>query len=316
MKLFDLLTKDKDQLEQGIEKTKSNLFSRLSRIVLGKSRIGTEILDELEELLITADVGVDTTLRIIERVEKRVAQHRFNSVEELALILREEVLGLLMENSVTDFSAFNAEGIKPHVILVIGVNGVGKTTTIAKLAHRMKQSGKSVFLGAADTFRAAAIEQLSMWAERIGVPIVKQEMGADPASVAFDTFASAKARGGDVVLIDTAGRLHNKKHLMEELAKIKRVLGKQEKSAPHEVLLVLDGSTGQNAYEQAKQFSQATDISALAITKLDGSAKGGVVLGISESLQVPIQYIGVGEKLDDIQLFDKELFVRTLFQSR
>ena len=302
---------------QGLEKTKQTFFSKITRLLVGKSRVDQDVLDNLEELLITADVGVETTLKIIERIETRVSKDRVINSEELNQILREEIIALLEEN------AANFEGQlkvdkptdgNPYVLMVVGVNGVGKTTTIGKLAYQMKQAGLKVILGASDTFRAAAVDQLIIWAERVGVPIVQQGMGADPASVAFDALQSAKAQGADVVIIDTAGRLHNKVNLMQELSKIKRVMDKVVPNAPHEILLVLDGSTGQNAYEQAKQFAQATDINALAVTKLDGTAKGGVVIGISDQMKIPVKYIGVGEKMQDLQLFDRKAFVETLFE--
>ena len=301
-------------LNKGLEKTRRGLFSRLTRAVTGRSRVDDQVLDELEEALIASDVGVDTTLRIIDRIEERVRRDKYVNTEELNLYLREEIEALLLENKATnqvmpfDFSK------KPFVILVVGVNGVGKTTTIGKLAAQLKASGKKVMVGAADTFRAAAIEQLSIWSERSGVPIVKQAMGSDPAAVAYDSLASAISRDMDVLLIDTAGRLHNKVNLMNELSKIRKVLQKLIPDAPHEVLLVLDGSTGQNAYQQASEFSKATDVTALAVTKLDGTAKGGVVIGISDMLQVPVKFIGLGEGIDDLQVFDKKAFVATIFE--
>ena len=307
----------KETLDQGLEKTKQTFFSKITRLLVGKSRVDQDVLDELEEILITADVGVETTLKIIERIETRVSKDRVINSEELNQILRDEIIALLEEN------AANFEGKlkidkpsdgNPYVLMVVGVNGVGKTTTIGKLAYQMKQAGLKVVLGASDTFRAAAVDQLIIWADRVGVPIVQQGMGADPASVAFDALQSAKAQGADVVIIDTAGRLHNKVNLMQELSKIKRVMDKVVPNAPHEILLVLDGSTGQNAYEQAKQFAQATDINALAVTKLDGTAKGGVVIGISDQMKIPVKYIGVGEKMEDLQLFDRKAFVETLFK--
>ena len=291
------------------------MFSKLSRIVVGKSKVDDSVLDDLEEVLITSDVGVDTTLKIIERIEERVAKDKYVNTEELSKILREEIVELLTENNSGD----NSDGFslpvdhKPYVIMVVGVNGVGKTTTIGKLANQFKKSGKSVYLGAADTFRAAAVEQLVIWGERVGVPVVKQSMGADPASVAFDAISSAKANNADVVIIDTAGRLHNKIGLMNELSKIKGVMSKIVLGAPDEVLLVLDGSTGQNAFEQAKQFTAATDVTALAITKLDGTAKGGVVIGISDQFKIPVKYIGLGEGIDDLQVFQRKEFVDSLF---
>lgn len=316
MALFGLFSKEKKEtLNKGLETTKQSFLSKLARSVVGKSRVDDEVLDNLEEVLITSDVGVETTLKIIERIEQRVSRDKVLGTAELNTILKEEIAGLLEENNSNQAIDFelpsNLEG--PYVIMVVGVNGVGKTTTIGKLANQFKQAGKSVVLGAADTFRAAAVDQLIIWSERVGVPIVHQGMGADPASVAFDTLQSAKAQNADVVIIDTAGRLHNKVNLMNELGKIKRVMEKVIPSAPHEVLLVLDGSTGQNAYEQAKQFSIATDINALAITKLDGTAKGGVVIGISDQMKIPVKYIGVGEGINDLQLFDRNEFVDSLF---
>ncbi|HIW11352.1 MAG TPA: signal recognition particle-docking protein FtsY [Candidatus Rikenella faecigallinarum] len=325
MGIFDLFKKrdaDREQqasLESGLEKSREGIFSKLSRAVAGKSKVDDEVLDQLEEILITADVGVDTTLRIIERIEARVARDKYLGTEELNTILREEVAALLAAapaaSSSSDLGMLferDAEG-NPFVLMVVGVNGVGKTTTIGKLAARLTAAGKSVFLGAADTFRAAAIDQLEVWAQRAGARLIKQQMGADPASVAFDTLSAAKAAGADVVIIDTAGRLHNKINLMNELTKIRNVMQKVVPGAPHEVMLVLDGSTGQNAFEQAKQFSAATQISSLAITKLDGTAKGGVVIGISEQFRIPVRYIGVGEGIDDLQVFDRERFVASLF---
>lgn len=301
----------KEKLDQGLDKTKSSLFSKLTRIVAGKTRVDAEVLDELEEILITSDVGVPTTVKIIERIEQRAASDRYMNAEELNTILREEIAALLAENDTENEPQKNHEG--PYVIMVVGVNGVGKTTTIGKLAHQFKQSGLSVVLGAGDTFRAAAIDQLQVWGERAGVPVIAQKLGSDPASVAYDTLQSAVAKNADVAIIDTAGRLHNKVNLMNELGKIKRVMEKVIPGAPHEVLLVLDGSTGQNAFEQAVQFSAVTDVTALAITKLDGTAKGGVVIGISDQLQVPVRYIGVGEGIDDLQPFDREQFVASFF---
>ncbi len=304
----------KEKLDEGLEKSKQTFFDKLSRSVAGKSKVDEDVLDNLEEVLITSDVGVETTLKIIKRIEERVARDKYLGTGELNVILREEIAGLLSENN-----SGNAKGYEipkqdePYVIMVVGVNGVGKTTTIGKLAHQFKQDGKKVVLGAADTFRAAAVDQLVIWSERVGVPIVKQAMGSDPASVAFDTLQSAKAQGADVVLIDTAGRLHNKVNLMNELSKIKRVMQKVYPNAPHEVLLVLDGSTGQNAFEQAKQFTETTEVSALAVTKLDGTAKGGVVIGISDQFQIPVKYIGVGEGMNDLQPFDKFEFVDSFF---
>ena len=307
--------KKKETLDQGLEKTKQSVFDKLSRAIAGKSKVDDDVLDNLEEVLITSDVGVDTTLKVIERIEARVAKDKYVSTSELNDILREEIAALLAENNSEDNDNWDLPNTgEPYVILVVGVNGVGKTTTIGKLAHQFKQAGKQVYLGAADTFRAAAVEQISIWGERVGVPVVKQQMGADPASVAFDTLQSAKANHADVVLIDTAGRLHNKVGLMNELKKIKDVMKKVVPSAPNEVLLVLDGSTGQNAFEQAKQFSAMTNITSLAITKLDGTAKGGVVIGISGQLKVPVKYIGLGEKMEDLQLFNRKEFVDSLFK--
>jgi len=307
--------KKKETLDQGLEKTKESVFSKLQRAVAGKSKVDDEVLDDLEEVLITSDVGVDTTLKIIKRIEERVQRDKYVSTSELNNILREEIEALLLENHAEDMADFDLPTThKPYVILVVGVNGVGKTTTIGKLAVKFKQAGKKVYLGAADTFRAAAVEQLCIWGERAGVPVVKQQMGADPASVAFDTLQSAKANDADVVLIDTAGRLHNKVGLMNELKKIKDVMKKILPEAPDEVLLVLDGSTGQNAFEQARQFAAVTPISSLAITKLDGTAKGGVVIGISDQLKVPVKYIGLGEGIDDLQLFNRREFVDSLFK--
>lgn len=304
----------KENLEKGLEKTKDNFFKKISRIIVGKTRIDDEVLDNLEEILISSDVGVETTLRIISRIEARAAKDRFIGTEELNSILRDEIAALLSENKSGDFddSIFQFSE-KPYVIMVVGVNGVGKTTTIGKLAYLFKQQGYKVVLGAADTFRAAAVDQLTIWSERVGVPIIKQKMGADPASVAFDTLSSAQKQNADVVIIDTAGRLHNKVNLMNELTKIKNVMKKVIPSAPHEVLLVLDGSTGQNAFEQAKQFTLATEVSAIALTKLDGTAKGGVVIGISDQFKIPVKYIGIGEKLDDLQIFNRKEFVDSLF---
>lgn len=304
----------KEKLDEGLEKSKQSFFDKLSRSVAGKSKVDDDVLDNLEEILITSDVGVETTLKIIKRIEERVARDKYVNTNELNLILREEIAGLLSENNSNEAKGYEIpQQDEPYVIMVVGVNGVGKTTTIGKLAHQFKQNGKKVILGAADTFRAAAVDQLVIWSERVGVPVVKQAMGSDPASVAFDTLQSAKAQGSDVVLIDTAGRLHNKINLMNELSKIKRVMQKVYPNAPHEVLLVLDGSTGQNAFEQAKQFTQATEVTALAVTKLDGTAKGGVVIGISDQFQVPVKYIGVGEGMNDLQPFDKFEFVDSFF---
>lgn len=315
MALFGLFNKKKkESLDKGLEKTKESVFKKLSRAIVGKSKVDDEVLDNLEEVLISSDVGVDTTLRIIERIEERVQRDKYVGTDELNRVLKEEIVDLLKENNSTDYDALSLpEGHGPYVIMVVGVNGVGKTTTIGKLTHKFKDAGKSVVLGAADTFRAAAVDQLVIWAERVGVPIVKQGMGADPASVAFDTLSKAKAENADVVLIDTAGRLHNKINLMNELTKIKKVMQKVIPDAPHEILLVLDGSTGQNAYEQAKQFTLATEVNALAITKLDGTAKGGVVIGISDQFKIPVKYIGIGEKIDDLQVFNREEFVDSLF---
>lgn len=313
MGIFDKLFGKKEKLDNGLEQTRQSVFSKISRAIVGKSKVDEDVLDQLEEALITSDVGVETTLRIIERLEARIARDKYMNTNELNSILCEEISSLLAENETTQVNDFTAElPSKPYVIMVVGVNGVGKTTTIGKLAYQFKNAGKKVYLGAADTFRAAAIEQLEIWGERIGVPVVKQKMGSDPASVAYDTLSSAKANNADVVIIDTAGRLHNKINLMNELSKIKNVMQKIVPDAPHEILLVLDGSTGQNAYEQAKQFSKATQINALAITKLDGTAKGGVVIGISDQFKIPVKYIGIGEGMDDLQLFDKQLFVKSL----
>ena len=315
MGFFNIFNKEKKQtLDNGLAKTKENVFSKLTRAVAGKSKVDDEVLDNLEEALVTSDVGVETTLRIIERIEKRVQRDKYLNTTELNSILKEEIVALLAENNSNTTSGFDGElPAKPYVIMVVGVNGVGKTTTIGKLAHHFKKAGKSVYLGAADTFRAAAVEQLTIWGERVGVPVVKQKMGSDPASVAFDTLQSAKANNADVAIIDTAGRLHNKVNLMNELTKIKNVMQKVVPDAPHEILLVLDGSTGQNAFEQAKQFTKATEVNTLAITKLDGTAKGGVVIGISDQFQIPVKYIGLGEAMDDLQLFEKEEFVNSLF---
>ena len=315
MGLFGLFSnKKKETLDKGLEKTKESVFGKLARAVAGKSTVDDDVLDDLEEVLITSDVGVETTVKIIRRIEERVARDKYVSTSELNRILREEIASLLEENHTDDNENWDLPSDhKPYVILVVGVNGVGKTTTIGKLAYQFKKAGKKVYLGAADTFRAAAVEQISIWGERVGVPVVKQQMGSDPASVAFDTLQSAKANGADVVLIDTAGRLHNKVNLMNELKKIKEVMKKVMPEAPDEVMLVLDGSTGQNAFEQAKQFAAVTNISSLAITKLDGTAKGGVVIGISDQLKVPVKYIGLGEGMEDLQLFNKSEFVDSLF---
>jgi len=316
MGLFGLFNKKKKEtLDKGLEKTKQSVFSKLTRAIAGKSKVDDDVLDNLEEVLITSDVGVDTTLKIIHRIEERVERDKYVSTSELNGILRDEIASLLEENNTTDNDDWDLPtDHTPYVILVVGVNGVGKTTTIGKLAYQFKNAGKKVYLGAADTFRAAAVEQLCIWGERVGVPVVKQQMGSDPASVAFDTLSSAKANNADVVIIDTAGRLHNKVGLMNELKKIKEVMKKVLPDAPDEVLLVLDGSTGQNAFEQAKQFAAVTQITALAITKLDGTAKGGVVIGISDQLKVPVKYIGLGEGMEDLQLFNKRQFVDSLFE--
>ena len=315
MGLFGLFNKNKKEtLDKGLEKTKQSVFSKLTRAIAGKSKVDDEVLDNLEEVLITSDVGVDTTLKIIERIEERVARDKYVSTSELNNILREEIASLLSENNTDDLDNWDLpQDHKPYVILIVGVNGVGKTTTIGKLAYQFKKAGKKVYLGAADTFRAAAVEQICIWGERVGVPVIKQQMGSDPASVAYDTLCSAKANQADVVLIDTAGRLHNKVGLMNELKKIKDVMKKVRPEAPDEVMLVLDGSTGQNAFEQAKQFAAVTQITSLAITKLDGTAKGGVVIGISDQLKVPVKYIGLGEGMEDLQLFNKRQFVDSLF---
>ena len=317
MGLFDFFSRSKKEtLDVGLEKTKQSFFSKITRALVGKSKVDDEVLDNLEDILISSDVGVATTLKIIKRIEERVSRDKVVGTAELNGILRDEISSLLEENNSNQNGqleiAVPSDG-NPYVIMVVGVNGVGKTTTIAKLAHQFKKSGKKVVLGAADTFRAAAVDQLIIWAERVGVPIVQQGMGADPASVAFDTLQSAKSQNADVVIIDTAGRLHNKVNLMNELSKIKRVMEKIIPDAPHEILLVLDGSTGQNAFEQAKQFAETTAINALAITKLDGTAKGGVVIGISDQMKIPVKYIGVGEKMEDLQLFDRKVFVDSLF---
>ncbi|PRY99989.1 signal recognition particle-docking protein FtsY [Marinilabilia salmonicolor] len=304
----------KENLDKGLAKTKESVFQKMTRAVVGKTRVDDDVLDSLEEVLITSDVGVDTTLRIIERIEERVAKDKYVGTGELNVILREEIAALLAENEEDIEGDFEFPvDKKPYVIMVVGVNGVGKTTTIGKLAHKFKASGKKVILGAADTFRAAAIEQLEIWANRVDVPLVKQKMGSDPASVAYDTLASAKTKDADVVIIDTAGRLHNKVNLMNELTKVKKVMQKVVPDAPHEIMLVLDGSTGQNAFEQAKQFTKATEVTSLAITKLDGTAKGGVVIGVSDQLKVPVKYIGIGEGIDDLQVFNRKEFVDSLF---
>jgi fused signal recognition particle receptor len=317
MGLFDFFSRSKkESLDQGLEKTKQSFFSKIARAIVGKSKVDDEVLDNLEEILISSDVGVETTLKIIDRIQARVSRDKVLGTDELNHVLRDEIAALLEENNSNQNGQLEinppADG-NPYVIMVVGVNGVGKTTTIGKLAYQFKKAGKKVVLGAADTFRAAAVDQLIIWSKRVDVPIVQQGMGADPASVAFDTLQSAKSQNADVVIIDTAGRLHNKVNLMNELGKIKRVMEKVVPDAPHEILLVLDGSTGQNAFEQAKQFSQATDINALAVTKLDGTAKGGVVIGISDQMKIPVKYIGVGEKMEDLQLFDRKEFVDSLF---
>lgn len=304
----------KETLDKGLEKSKTSFFSKLGKAIAGKSKVDDDVLDDLEEVLVTSDVGVETTLKVIDRIEARVSRDKYVGTEELNKILREEIAGLLAETNSGEETEFTVpKDIRPYVIMVVGVNGVGKTTTIGKLAYQFKKQGLSVVLGAADTFRAAAIDQLQVWADRVGVPLVKQKMGSDPASVAFDTLSSAVKQGADVVLIDTAGRLHNKVNLMNELGKVKRVMQKVVPDAPHEVLLVLDGSTGQNAFEQAKQFTKATEVTALAITKLDGTAKGGVVIGISDAFQIPVKYIGVGEGIEDLQVFNKYEFVDSFF---
>jgi fused signal recognition particle receptor len=315
MGLFNIFSKDKkEKLDEGLEKTKTSVFSKLTKAIAGKSKVDDEVLDNLEEVLITSDVGVNTTVKIIERIEERVARDKYLGTDELNKILRDEIAALLEENNSGDAVEFTTPADKkPYVIMVVGVNGVGKTTTIGKLAHQFKKAGKKVVLGAADTFRAAAVDQLKIWSERVDVPIVQQGMGADPASVAYDTLQSAVNQGADVVLIDTAGRLHNKINLMNELTKIKRVMTKIIPDAPHEVMLVLDGSTGQNAVEQARQFTKATEVTSLALTKIDGTAKGGVVIGISDEFKIPVKYIGVGEGIDHLQVFNKHEFVDSLF---
>ena len=305
----------KETLDKGLEKTNTAFFSKLSKAVAGKSRVDEDVLDNLEEVLISSDVGVETTLKVIDRIEKRVARDKYLGTEELNGILREEISGLLAETNVGDETEFSIPAdTKPYVLMVVGVNGVGKTTTIGKLASQFKKAGHKVVLGAADTFRAAAIDQLQVWADRVGVPIVRQDMGSDPASVAYDTLQSGLTQNADVIIIDTAGRLHNKVNLMNELTKIKRVMQKVIGDAPHDVMLVLDGSTGQNAFEQAKQFTRATEVTSIAVTKLDGTAKGGVVIGISDQFQIPVKYIGVGEGIDDLQVFNKEEFVDSFFK--
>ena len=317
MSLFKKIfsSEKKETLDKGLEKTKTNFFSKLGKAVAGKSKVDDDVLDDLEEVLVSSDVGVDTTLKIITRIEARVARDKYVGTDELNGILREEIAGLLSETDPSENSGLNIPSDKkPYVIMVVGVNGVGKTTTIGKLAYQYKKQGLKVVLGAADTFRAAAIDQLQVWADRVGVPIVKQQMGSDPASVAFDTLSSALTQDADVVIIDTAGRLHNKVNLMNELTKVKRVMQKVVENTPHEVLLVLDGSTGQNAFEQAKQFTKATEVTALAITKLDGTAKGGVVIGISDQFKIPVKYIGVGEGIEDLQVFNKYEFVDSFFK--
>lgn len=315
MGLFSFFsTEKKETLDKGLSKTKESVFSKIARAVAGKSKVDDEVLDNLEEVLITSDVGVETTLNIIRRIEKRVESDKYVNTEELNDILRDEIAALLTESNAVDTEEFSTpQDKKPYVIMVVGVNGVGKTTTIGKLAYQFKKAGKIVYLGAADTFRAAAVEQLVIWGERVGVPVIKQKMGSDPASVAYDSLNSAVANNADVVIIDTAGRLHNKISLMNELTKIKNVMRKVVPDAPHEVLLVLDGSTGQNAFEQAKQFTLATEVTAMAITKLDGTAKGGVVIGISDQFKIPVKYIGLGEGIEDLQVFRKKEFVESLF---
>lgn len=315
MGIFSFFTKEKKEtLDNGLQKTKQSVFDKIKRAVIGKDKVDADVLDNLEEVLVTSDVGVETTIRIIERIEQRVARDKYVGTDELNHVLKDEICQLLAENNTDNQISFESELPEtPYVIMVVGVNGVGKTTTIGKLAYQFKKAGKKVYLGAADTFRAAAVEQLVIWGERVGVPVVKQQMGSDPASVAYDTLASAKANGADVVIIDTAGRLHNKVGLMNELTKIKNVMQKVIPNAPHDVMLVLDGSTGQNAFEQAKQFTKATQVTSLAITKLDGTAKGGVVLGISDQFKIPVRYIGLGEGMEHLQVFNKEAFVETLF---
>ena len=315
MGIFSFFSKEKKEtLDKGLSKTKESVFSKITKAIAGKSKVDDDVLDNLEEVLITSDVGVETTLKVIERIEKRVARDKYVTTQELTNLLRDEIAGLLTENNTEDLEGFSVPAEKtPYVIMVVGVNGVGKTTTIGKLAYQFKKAGNKVYLGAADTFRAAAVEQLVIWGERVGVPVIKQKMGSDPASVAFDTLSSAKANGADVVIIDTAGRLHNKINLMNELTKIKNVMQKVLPDAPHEILLVLDGSTGQNAFEQAKQFTAATEVNALAVTKLDGTAKGGVVIGISDQFRIPVKYIGLGEGMEDLQVFRRREFVNSLF---
>ena len=315
MGLFNIFSREKkERLDQGLQKTKSNIFTRISKAIVGKSTVDDEVLDNLEEILVSSDVGVETTLRIIERIQARASKEKYLGTGELNSLLKEEIAGLLQENNALDLTEFTVPGNqKPYVIMVVGVNGVGKTTTIGKLANQFKKAGKSVLLGAADTFRAAAVEQITIWADRVGVPVITQGMGADPASVAYDTVKSAMAKDVDVVIIDTAGRLHNKINLMNELSKIRKVIQKLIPDAPHEVLLILDASTGQNAFEQAKQFTAATEVNALALTKLDGTAKGGVVIGISDQFKIPVKYIGVGEGIEDLQVFNRFEFVDSLF---
>lgn len=315
MGFFSFFSKEKKEtLDKGLSKTKESFFGKIARVIAGKTKVDDEVLDNLEEILITSDVGVETTLKIIERIEKRAASEKYMNTQELNHILRDEISMLLTENNTDDANDFDAPiAKKPYVIMVVGVNGVGKTTTIGKLAYQFKKAGKSVYLGAADTFRAAAVEQLVIWGERVGVPVIKQKMGSDPASVAFDTLKSAMANDADVVIIDTAGRLHNKVGLMNELTKIKNVMKKINQDVPNEVLLVLDGSTGQNAFEQAKQFTLATEVTAMAVTKLDGTAKGGVVIGISDQFKIPVKYIGLGEGMEDLQVFNRREFVDSLF---
>lgn len=320
MGLFGFFSKEKkESLDKGLEKTRESFFSKITKTLIGKTSIDDEVLDNLEEILVTSDVGVETTLKIVKRIQERVARDKYSGTSELNRLLKEEMVALMSENTVggkNDFNLSDDLPVKPYVIMVVGVNGVGKTTTIGKLAYAFKKAGKKVVLGAADTFRAAAVDQLTIWAKRVDVPIVSQGMGADPASVAFDAISSAQAQGADVCIIDTAGRLHNKINLMNELSKIKRVMQKVVPDAPHEILLVLDASTGQNAFEQAKQFVAATDVNALALTKLDGTAKGGVVIGVSDQFSIPVKYIGVGEKMEDLQLFDRKEFINSLFESQ
>ena len=315
MGFFSFFSREKKEtLDNGLQKTKQSVFEKIKRAVVGKDKVDDDVLDNLEEVLVTSDVGVETTVRIIERIQERVARDKYVGTDELNFVLKDEICQLLAENNSDDQISFESELPEtPYVIMVVGVNGVGKTTTIGKLAYQFKKAGKKVYLGAADTFRAAAVEQLVIWGERVGVPVVKQQMGSDPASVAYDTLASAKANGADVMIIDTAGRLHNKVGLMNELTKIKNVMQKVIPNAPHDVMLVLDGSTGQNAFEQAKQFTKATQVTSLAITKLDGTAKGGVVIGISDQFKIPVRYIGLGEGMEHLQVFDKQAFVETLF---